>query len=255
MSPRQLVVTAPRTLAYRPVEPQELGPTQVRLRTVASAISHGTELHLYRGTAPFASRSFDPDTRVFTDDADTTGYPMPLGYELVGEVVERGPQVDEVAIGDLVHAAVPHADEAVVDLAHPDPLRYPAQPLPDGMPPETGLFTALTCVALFATHDAAIKLGDRVVVSGLGVIGLLVAILVPALSSTRRSADAATSPASPSRACRRARSSRPRSSCRGPRSRPAPGPSPKRSETAVPVAPSRQIWLGGSGGGAACLSE
>lgn len=177
MSARQLAVTAPRTLAYLPVERRELAPTQVRLRTVASAISHGTELHLYRGTAPFASRSFDPRSRVFSSSEAGEGggaaYPMPLGYELVGEVVELGSQVGEVAVGDLVHAAVPHADEAVVDLAHPDPLGYPAQRLPDGMPAEAGLFTALTCVALFAVHDAGIKLGDRIVVSGLGTIGLL----------------------------------------------------------------------------------
>lgn len=173
MSPRQLVVTAPRTLAYRPVERRELAATEVRLTSVASAISHGTELHLYRGTAPFATHSFDPRLRVFSAAGSGADEATPLGYELVGEVVELGSQVDQVAVGDLVHAAVPHADEVVVDLDRPEPLGYPAQRLPDGMPVDAGLFTALACVALFATHDAAIKVGDRVVVSGLGVIGLL----------------------------------------------------------------------------------
>ncbi|MFO7959830.1 MAG: zinc-binding alcohol dehydrogenase [Nitriliruptoraceae bacterium] len=173
MSPRQLVVTAPRSLAYRSIERRPLAATEIRLKTVASAISHGTELHLYRGTSPFASRSFDPRLRVFSAPAPGVDEATPLGYELVGEVVELGSQVDQVAVGDLVHAAVPHADEVVVDLARPEPLGYPAQRLPDDMPVEAGLFTALACVALFATHDAAIKLGDRVVVSGLGVIGQL----------------------------------------------------------------------------------
>lgn len=172
MTPRQLVTTAPRTLAYVPAEVGSLEPTQVRLRTVVSGISHGTELHLYRGTAPFSSRRFDPALRLF-QDGPGAARELPLGYELVGEVVELGSQVTQAALGDLVHAAIPHAEEAVVDLSRPGALGYPAQRLPDGLPAEVGLFTAVTCVALVATHDAGIKLGDRVVVSGLGAIGLL----------------------------------------------------------------------------------
>ncbi|MFU8839756.1 MAG: zinc-dependent alcohol dehydrogenase [Nitriliruptoraceae bacterium] len=61
----------------------------------------------------------------------------------------------------------------MVDLASPGALGYPAQRLPDGLPAEVGLFAALTGVALVTTHDAGIKLGDRVVGSGLGAIGLL----------------------------------------------------------------------------------
>jgi 2-desacetyl-2-hydroxyethyl bacteriochlorophyllide A dehydrogenase len=48
-------------------------------------------------------------------------------------------------------------------------------PLPDGFLPEQGIFLALTGVALQAIHDAHIKLGDSVVVFGMGVIGLLAA--------------------------------------------------------------------------------
>jgi threonine dehydrogenase-like Zn-dependent dehydrogenase len=46
-------------------------------------------------------------------------------------------------------------------------------PLPDSFVPDRGIFAALAGVALQAIHDAHIKVGDYVVVFGLGVIGLL----------------------------------------------------------------------------------
>ncbi|MCB0213874.1 MAG: zinc-binding alcohol dehydrogenase, partial [Anaerolineae bacterium] len=45
-------------------------------------------------------------------------------------------------------------------------------PLPDQVSPEAGIFTTLAAVALNAVHDAAIKVGDRVAIFGLGAVGL-----------------------------------------------------------------------------------
>lgn len=175
--PRTLVTTAPRRLGRREAPRQELGPGEVRLRTVVSGVSHGTELNLYRGTSAFGDRRFDDELRAFVPaepvDADGPDRGTELGYELVGEVVEIGPGLDDVAVGDLVHAPVPHADEAVVSLREPTAIGYPATRLPAGMAAETALFSALGCVALFAVHDARIGFGDVVSVHGLGTIGLL----------------------------------------------------------------------------------
>ncbi len=150
-------------------------PVRSRLRSVVSGISHGTELNLYRGTSPFDNRSFDPDLRAFVAaDASHASYPLELGYEMVSEVVEVGPGVEGVAAGDLVHTGTPHQDWSIASLAELDDFGYPLSVLPAGGDPRTGLFVSLGSVALQAIHDARIKVGDAVVVSGLGVIGLLV---------------------------------------------------------------------------------
>ncbi|NLD74574.1 MAG: oxidoreductase, partial [Chloroflexi bacterium] len=51
--PKAYVLTGPRTLEYREYALAPLGPRDVRLTGVVSGISHGTELNLWRGTAPF----------------------------------------------------------------------------------------------------------------------------------------------------------------------------------------------------------
>jgi threonine dehydrogenase-like Zn-dependent dehydrogenase len=47
-------------------------------------------------------------------------------------------------------------------------------PLPETISPEQAVFLGTTSIALQAVHDAHIKVGDHVVVFGLGVLGLLV---------------------------------------------------------------------------------
>jgi threonine dehydrogenase-like Zn-dependent dehydrogenase len=152
-----------------------LGPREIRVRSVISGISHGTELNLYRGTSAFADRVFDRDLRAFvTPDPPRPAYPATLGYELVGTVDEIGAEVRELQPGDLVHVGAPHREQAVLDLDMAAASTYPPVLLPAGGSLERWLFVSLGAVALVATHDARIKLGDHVVVIGLGAIGLLV---------------------------------------------------------------------------------
>jgi 2-desacetyl-2-hydroxyethyl bacteriochlorophyllide A dehydrogenase len=172
---RALMLDAPRSLRFEDHELPPIGRRSVRLRTLASGISHGTELNLYRGTSAFADRVFDRDLRAFVrPEPPRPAYPAMLGYELVGTVAEAGEDVDEFAIGNLVHVGAPHRDEAVIDLDVAASSTYPPVRLPDDAPLERWLFVSLAAVALVAVHDARIKLGDRVAVFGLGAIGLLV---------------------------------------------------------------------------------
>jgi 2-desacetyl-2-hydroxyethyl bacteriochlorophyllide A dehydrogenase len=162
-------------LEIRTEEPQaELQPGQARLRSVVSGISHGTELNLYRGTSPFHDKDFDREARLFRPRAEGSEYPHGIGYELVSEVVEVAPDVTDLRVGDLVHSPHNHRDELVVDVQRAMSAELPLSKLPPTDKPERGVFLALAGVALNATHDAKVKLGDAVVVSGLGVIGQLI---------------------------------------------------------------------------------
>jgi 2-desacetyl-2-hydroxyethyl bacteriochlorophyllide A dehydrogenase len=183
---RAVMLERPRSVCLRDDDLPSLRPRDIRIRTLISGISHGTELNLYRGTSPFADRVFDPALRAFVrPDAAGAGYPAPLGYELVGVVEEVGAGVEELAAGDRVHAGVPHRDAVVLDLDAALAASYPPVRLPPAMPLAHGLFLSVGAVALLAVHDAAIKLGDHVAITGLGAIGLL-AVQMARLSGAAR---------------------------------------------------------------------
>jgi 2-desacetyl-2-hydroxyethyl bacteriochlorophyllide A dehydrogenase len=165
-------LVGPRDLAFRAYEEPALKPDEVRARAVLSGISHGTEINLYRGTSPFDRKRFARDLRLFLEGGDRASYPMGLGYEWVGRVVEVGSAVGGFAVGDLVHLPFSHRETHVFVAGQPTGLGA-VVPLPTGLAPEQAIVLALAGVALQAVHDAHIKLGDRVAVFGLGTIGLL----------------------------------------------------------------------------------
>lgn len=163
---RELITVAPRRIEAREVDDRAIGPGEIRVRSRLTTISHGTELALYRGTAPFATQRFDLETRAFRDEPGGTIYPFRLGTEFVGEVVEVGPDVESLAVGDTVYGTGGHSDLQL--LAAADAISIPA-----GVEPEVALFVHHGCVALNGVHDAGLLVGDVVGVFGLGVIGLL----------------------------------------------------------------------------------
>lgn len=170
-APAELLLTAPRTIELVPFEDRALAADEIRAEAIVSGISHGTELALYRGVSPFAGKRFDLDLRLFVDDEEGAAYPMRLGYEWVGTVIETGTQVQELEIGDLVHLGLPHRETQAVTIAN-DPFA-PWTVLPRGFDPERATFLRSTTIALQAIHDARLEEGCSVAVFGLGVFGLL----------------------------------------------------------------------------------
>ena len=141
------------------------GPGEVRVRAIASAISHGTEMLVYRGEVP-ADLALDlPTLRGGFD------FPIKYGYASVGRVVEVGAGVESIAMGALVFVHHPHQNEYVVDADL-------AFPLPDGVDPEAATLLANLETATNVVLDAHPHLGARVVVLGQGVVGLLVTQLL-----------------------------------------------------------------------------
>jgi 2-desacetyl-2-hydroxyethyl bacteriochlorophyllide A dehydrogenase len=179
--PTLLTVPAPREIRLESVPSEPPGPGQVRLATLYSGISAGTELATYRGSNPYLHKRWDAEQRLF-QASDTPSLPYPvrtMGYEEVGRVVELGPGVVMPAVGDLVYGTWGHRTEAVVDAAW-----AAARRLPDGLDPLLGIFSHIGSVALNGVHDAAIRIGDTVAVFGLGVPGQIVAQLAKRSGAT-----------------------------------------------------------------------
>lgn len=165
--PKEFRVTAPRKIEFREYEEPPLGAGEVRIKSIMSGISHGTELNLYRGTTAFANHRFDLEYRLFLPGQSRLSFPLQLGYEMVGEVIEIAPDVAGLKEGDIVHGYLRHR---ATNVARAEDLLL----LPHSIGARDAIFFALGVVALNSTHDAEIKLGDEVAVFGLGVIGLLV---------------------------------------------------------------------------------
>jgi threonine dehydrogenase-like Zn-dependent dehydrogenase len=65
MSPVVVALEAPRRVQLVDEPSSVLGPRQIRVRTLYSGISAGTELALYRGTSPFLRKRWEPTLRLF----------------------------------------------------------------------------------------------------------------------------------------------------------------------------------------------
>ena len=160
-----LWLTAPRTLEFRRELVPPPGPGAVRVRAIASAISHGTELLVYHGEAP-VDLALDLPTL-----AGSFGFPLKYGYASVGHVVDVGADVAGITAGDLVFALHPHQSVFVVPAAM-------AIPLPDGLDPLLGVFTANLETAVNVLLDTPLRLGEVVTVFGQGTVGLLITQLL-----------------------------------------------------------------------------
>ena len=208
---RALWFTAPRTAELRPERVPPPGPGEVRVKTIASAISHGTEMLVYRGEVP-ADLPLDLPTL-----AGEFSFPIKYGYATVGRVLDAG--VGAFSAGDLVFVHHPHQDAFAV------PAGLPVR-LPDGLDPTLGLFFANLETALNVVHDAPLRLGETALVFGQGVVGLLVTRLLKLAGAyqvlavvTWRSRRAQTRPSSRARICAGALSKRPPGAARTWRSR------------------------------------
>jgi threonine dehydrogenase-like Zn-dependent dehydrogenase len=168
---RDLVLAAARCLAFEDMPDVPLGHGEVRVRTLYSGISAGTELTQYRGTNPFMDRRFDEARRLFVQgETPSWTYPVrTLGYEEVGEVVEVGPGAEDIALGSQVFGTWNHRSHAVIPA---EAARQRA--MPPGADSRIGIFSHIGAVALNGVHDAQIRLGDTVAVFGLGVPGQIV---------------------------------------------------------------------------------
>jgi threonine dehydrogenase-like Zn-dependent dehydrogenase len=163
--------TAPRVAEVVTEELRPLDGAEVRIRTLYSGISAGTELTAYRGTNPYLSKWWDEHDRLFKDGSTSFSYPVNgWGYEEVGEVVEVGSEVTTVKPGDRIWGTWGHRSHTVQD-----ETRAAARILDPGADPRVGIFSQIGAIALNVVLDADIHVGETVAVFGLGVPGQLVA--------------------------------------------------------------------------------
>jgi 2-desacetyl-2-hydroxyethyl bacteriochlorophyllide A dehydrogenase len=158
----QLWFSAPYQVEVRRQVLPAPGAGQLRVKTLYSAISAGSELLVYRGQLP-ADIGLDA-TLAALQFAPV--YPLPYGYACVGRVEQLGEGVAGTWQDKVVFSFQPHASHF---LATPEQLI----PVPDDVPAEAAVFLANTETAVNLVHDGMPLVGERVVVLGQGIVGLL----------------------------------------------------------------------------------
>lgn len=151
-SARVVKLLGPRQLVWvdEPL-PTVLADNSMLCRTLASAISPGTELAAYVGARPLR---------------DVPAYPRVQGYCNVAEIIAVGGRVTAHEKGDRVLSFVSHRSHFV--LAEADALLK----VPTSIPVDHATVTYLFHLGYNALLRADVRAGHRVAVLGLGALGL-----------------------------------------------------------------------------------
>jgi predicted dehydrogenase/threonine dehydrogenase-like Zn-dependent dehydrogenase len=169
----------------------------VLVRTTHSVISVGTEkmkIAQARMNLIQKARARPDQLRKVLDTARNLGWrsalekarnrletPTPLGYSAAGVVVDVHASNSRFRVGDRVACAGAECAFHAEYLAVPDFL---LARVPHEVESWKAAYTTICAIALHATRQAAPNLGDRVLVSGQGLVGLLVTNML-ALSGAR----------------------------------------------------------------------
>ncbi|MBI5932123.1 MAG: zinc-binding alcohol dehydrogenase [Chloroflexi bacterium] len=161
---RTLYFTAPRQIEIREEPLPDPRDDEVLVETLCSAISAGTEMLVYRGDFPQLKDAHD-------SLSSELKYPLAYGYAAVGRVKDIGKLVDREWENRLVFAFQPHTSHFT---AKPEALFS----VPQSLLPEAACFLPNMETAVNLVQDGAPILGERVLVLGQGVVGMLTASLL-----------------------------------------------------------------------------
>jgi threonine dehydrogenase-like Zn-dependent dehydrogenase len=137
---------------------------QVLVRTLASGVSRGTEALVFAGRVP--ASQYQTMRAPLMDGAFP--FPVKYGYSAVGDTAEDG----------RVFVLHPHQDSFVVSAAR-------CAPVPDDVPTRRAVLAANMETVLNLLWDAAPLAGERMLVVGAGVVGLLTASLLARIPAAR----------------------------------------------------------------------
>jgi len=167
----------------------QVGSGQVLIQTRASLISAGTERMLVEFSKAnlLQKASQQPDkVKQVLDKIRADGLlptleavfrkldePLPLGYCNAGVVLEAGSGVSDLQPGDRVISNGNHAEVVCV------PRNLVAR-IPDGVGDEAAAFTVLGAIAMQGIRLVQPTLGEKVMVFGMGLIGLVTVQLLRA---------------------------------------------------------------------------
>lgn len=168
-------------------------PGGILVRTTCSVISPGTErmkVEQARMSLLQKAKARPDQVKKVLDTAKTLGWkaalekvrnrlesPTPLGYSAAGVVVAVDELNTRFRVGDRVACGGAECAHHAEMIAVPDLL---ASPVPAGVEDWQAAYTTLASISMEAVRQSGARLGERVLVMGQGLVGLLATSLLKA---------------------------------------------------------------------------
>ncbi|MBP1626964.1 MAG: zinc-binding alcohol dehydrogenase [Holophagaceae bacterium] len=146
----QYAVAEPGKVVLKTKTLAKPGPGQVLLEAEYSTISMGTENALMGN--------------------HIVPLPQPIGYSMAARVIEVGPDVTDLKVGDPVVTTGQHAQYLLMDAKN-------CTPAPHGIDMQQAAFFNLAHTGMYAIRRTGIKLGEPTLVMGQGLVGAITAQL------------------------------------------------------------------------------
>ena len=131
-------------------EPGSPAANQIKTKTLFTGVTNGTERNDLIG-----GNYAHPDEAL----------PATWGYQNVGEVIEVGSDVTKLQHGDMIFSSCGHSEYTLFD----EDFLYCK--IPDSVELQEASLFGMTSVAMRTCRNAEIKVGEKVLVVGAGIIG------------------------------------------------------------------------------------
>lgn len=169
---KKLVAQAPRVAALVEYQDRAVADNEVKIRVRFGAPKHGTEVVDFRAASPFIDEEFSSEWQLFTPRPEGTPRGIEfgkfqLGNMVVGEIIERGASVTGYAVGDMVCTYGPLMETVIVNAVD----NYKLRKMPQGGSWKNAVCYDPAQFAMSGVRDGNVRVGDFVVVVGLGAIG------------------------------------------------------------------------------------
>lgn len=159
MEYKQIVFTAPGVAELLEVSDAPLGADQVKVQTVISTISNGTER---------ANLIGDVNINSTKPAAAVAKFPRTVGYSSTGIVLEVGENVKNVAVGDRV--VMSWSKHKSVNIMH---MTQVAKIEDENTTFEEAALFHIATFPLAAIRKTRLEIGEPAIVMGLGILGLI----------------------------------------------------------------------------------
>ncbi|WNN50482.1 zinc-binding dehydrogenase [Siccibacter colletis] len=169
---KKLIATAPRVAALVEYEDRPVAAGEVKIEVRFGAPKHGTEVVDFRAASPFIDEEFNSEWQLFRPRPEGTARGIEfgkfqLGNMVVGDIVEVGKDVTEYRIGERVCTYGPLQETVIVNGIN----NYKLRKMPQGALWQNAVCYDPAQFAMSGVRDANVRVGDVVVVIGLGAIG------------------------------------------------------------------------------------
>lgn len=169
---KKLVASAPRVAALVEYQDRPVASNEVKIQVAFGAPKHGTEVVDFRAASPFIDEEFNGEWNLFVPRREDAARGIEfgkfqLGNMVVGEVIELGSEVTEYQLGDRVCTYGPLQETVICNGVN----NYKLRKMPAGASWKNAVCYDPAQFAMSGVRDGNVRVGDFVVIVGLGAIG------------------------------------------------------------------------------------